>query len=302
MGTAIRIACAALAAFLSIAPSAEAQCSGGRCLPMQSPFGWPQPVAAASAGRTVYEWRKLGDDDYRLFSGPYEQGGYVPSTGKYWPSAGNGRWAAQPGLCPTSLPTEATARPQATAAWQTGGVNAGEISHTERVTVTGLAPRSTTAAGSEIPDLSGKARITPIGSAEECAAVEQDWKSHPAFSGLKTSAILKSYRPSDPQVVDRGFVTSGHPTISVQAADGTELRRFESYPGAEALASYLASDLRKPNPNYNPAATPGPATSVAGISSEALIVLAIAAASGFVLYQRRASTSVDDLALEGVPA
>lgn len=101
-----------------------------------------------------------------------------------------------------------------------------------------------------------KAFITVIGSTEERAKVVEDWKSDPRFQPFTDMAWLAGYDKSEWQVDNvLGFSTAeGHPTILVQAADGTVLLRDDRYPGPNALIEAL----RKAHPLYNPARDPAP--------------------------------------------
>lgn len=304
---AFRCVFASLLIVLSLLNRAPAQCRGGNCgggsASPPAIVNWGPPAATSA-----YSWQLRTDGDWELHYGLNWAGYYSSANGLYYPWTGFG-YAVPSSRCPVSLPESVTRwqRP-GLVGWQTTGVSAGEIATTERTTFVGTERAKCAEAPvgpDRLPDISGQYRITPIGTPEECAAIEQDWQAHPALAPFKSAAILKSYRPNDPAVADRGFYTAGHPTISVEAPDATEVRLLQSYPGPVAFAGYLAGDLRQPNPNYNPTASPGPAGVglPGGLSPELAVGLGlIVIVGGLAFYYHRAAAGGDDPALEGVLA
>jgi hypothetical protein len=97
-----------------------------------------------------------------------------------------------------------------------------------------------------VEDDSAKPRLTIIGSKEERAQ---------ALAALPAEAsryLVKAYDRTDWAVARAGFKTDGHPTIYVQAPDGTVLHRQDTF----ADAKQLAEALRKADPTYDPAKDP----------------------------------------------
>ena len=74
-----------------------------------------------------------------------------------------------------------------------------------------------------LEDDSAKLRLTIIGSKEERARVLA------ALPSEASRYLVKAYAPSDWAVARAGFKTDGHPTIYVQAPDGTVLHRQDSF-------------------------------------------------------------------------
>lgn len=100
-----------------------------------------------------------------------------------------------------------------------------------------------------IPDDRHKLRLTIIGSEEECRRVLDDLEKHPELAACKNLVLVQSYRPTHWAVRDVGFVTTGHPTIYLQAPDGRVLHRQDDYQGG---AERLSLAIRKADPSYRP--------------------------------------------------
>lgn len=107
-----------------------------------------------------------------------------------------------------------------------------------------------------LPDDAGKLWLTIIGSKEERDKVMADIPPD-----VKSAVRLNSYAPSDWPVKDAGFVTSGHPTIYLQAPDGKTIHRQDDYRGVgdfEAIRRAVKDydpkkdrDMRNPAPGGN---------------------------------------------------
>ena len=126
----------------------------------------------------------------------------------------------------------------------------------EQITIGGM-PASKDAVrhaiDNNLPDFSGKLRVTVIGPKSVREAVEKDLKSSPEFSGFRDKIIVAGYEPDHWHVKEAGFVVEGKPSIYVQEAGGSVLHRQADYEGgakglAEAIAE--AAKLRKPDPDY----------------------------------------------------
>jgi hypothetical protein len=102
----------------------------------------------------------------------------------------------------------------------------------------------------QIPDDASKVRVTVIGTAAERESVLHDFAGHPALALWKDRLLVAGYEPGYWAVQRQGFAGLGHPTIYVQAPDGTVLHRQDDYQGG---AAELAEVLRKLDPNYQPA-------------------------------------------------
>lgn len=111
---------------------------------------------------------------------------------------------------------------------------------------------------SALADDSAKNRITVLGGTlNDRARVLGDLLTAPELAPWRT-CLVRSYgqgeRSDDWQATRYGFVTSGTPTIYLQAADGKVLYRQDDYAGG---APRLAEGLRKHDPNYQPDKDPG---------------------------------------------
>lgn len=99
-----------------------------------------------------------------------------------------------------------------------------------------------------IPDDSGKLRLTAIGGKSETEQVAKDITG-PEFADLKDRLVFKAYEPSHWAVAQSGFVTTGKPTIYLQAPDGKVIHRQDDYADG---APGLVKAIRKADPNYKP--------------------------------------------------
>jgi hypothetical protein len=104
----------------------------------------------------------------------------------------------------------------------------------------------------QIPDDAGLLRFTVIGADADRTRVLSDLNQHPALAGVKPKLLVQDYEPNHYEVERSHFVNSGKPTIYLQAPDGKVLLRTDSYDGPEALAE----QIRKADPNYDPAKDP----------------------------------------------
>ena len=101
----------------------------------------------------------------------------------------------------------------------------------------------------QVPDDSGKLRLTVIGDPDWRSIVAEDLPKHPALASWKDKIVAAWYPPGHWAIARQGFRTSGRPTIYIQAPDGAVLHRQDDYQGgAEALAEVL----RKLDPHYQP--------------------------------------------------
>lgn len=139
------------------------------------------------------------------------------------------------------------------------------------------------AIGSRIPDDTGKLWLTAIG--EKGKEVLADIAKSKAFDGLRDKLILKSYSATHWVVDKMGYVTTGHPTIYLQAADGKVLHRQDDYDGG---VEALAEAVRKANPDYKPKADPDlrkPSLPLHNIPVGPLLIFG--AAAGVYFYSSR---------------
>jgi hypothetical protein len=109
-----------------------------------------------------------------------------------------------------------------------------------------------TGPGLDLVDDSTWLRLTVIGPPADRKKVVEDLKS-PKYSELLTKVIVRDYAPDDWAVQQVGFVTSGKPTIYIQAPSGKVLHRQNDYEGG---AERLAGAIRKARPDYDPKKDP----------------------------------------------
>jgi uncharacterized protein (TIGR03000 family) len=101
-----------------------------------------------------------------------------------------------------------------------------------------------------LPDDRHKLRLTIIGSTAERQKVRADLEGPLAV--LAQDFLIQDYPPDHWAVAQAGFVTSGHPTIYVQAPDGKVLHRQDDYQDGAAGLRTALEKIRKPNPDYRP--------------------------------------------------
>lgn len=143
-----------------------------------------------------------------------------------------------------------------------GGVDADKLdpSHGEAFTVNGVRVDRQTAfeslrpsAGVDFPDDSNFLRITVIGGEADRKKVLSDLKTQPKFAELLKNTIVRDYAPDNWAVRECGFVTSGTPTIYIQASSGKVLHRQDDYGGG---SDRLAGAIRRARPDYDPKKDP----------------------------------------------
>lgn len=247
----------AVALCLVLVADANAGWGPAGCLPVGRPVA---PVAAPA-----YRWQPGVDPvQVHLFYGSRQIGTYRHDDGRYYPFDGQSWGPAA--VCPTDLPTGAVKRACSCSSCgpkcpcerdgecrqalpsdviaQNFGVDLSKLSgdpspryylgdrkvERDQVVEAITAPR--------LPDDSRKGRITVIGSPEATKGVLATLKGIPEAAEY----VIKEYQPTD-WAVRPGFVTTGNPTIYVQAADGRVLHRQDDPQG-------LAEALRKARPDY----------------------------------------------------
>lgn len=212
---------------------------------------------ACSAG-AGYEWRSFPDDkdQLSLWKDGVQLGNYRISEDKYYPHRAAGVWGHP---CPPPYPL-----PQ-------GAATPGKIESDGTINF-GLDRTRLSAAGKHfvdgkevskeqllqalgkacLPDDSGWPSLTIIGPEALRQTVLSDLQSSPFLTPWKDRIKVRDYAPDHWAVKDAGFVTSGQPTIYLQAPDGTVLHRQDEYRRPEALAEVL----RRADPAYQPERDP----------------------------------------------
>lgn len=159
-------------------------------------------------------------------------------------------------------PTAASPPPASVPGVPPGGIDAEKLdpSNGEAFTVNGIRVDRQTAfesllprTGVDLTDDSTFLRITVIGRDEDRGKVLADLKTNPKFAELLQGCIVRGYAPTNWAVRDCGFVTTGTPTIYIQAPTGRVLHRQDDYSGGP---DRLAGAIRRARPDYDPKKDP----------------------------------------------
>lgn len=210
-----------------------ADCLDGQCKP--------------SPSSPKIEWRSRPDDPDRayLFVDGVQAGGYDRARDEWRPFVADA-WGAPTALFPSSL-----------AKADESILNFGVVreplpSDRSRHTLNGKVVTEQEAAsaiaGNALTDDSLRLRLTIIGADADRQRVLDDLRSSPELDGWSHQMLVQAYPPDHWAIAGNGFVTTGTPTIYVQAADGKVLHRQDSYRGPKQLAEAL----RRADPNYRP--------------------------------------------------
>lgn len=176
------------------------------------------------------------------------QGGACPCTGRPAPQP------PAPAPAPEQ-PDESATRPpsEPLPTWATHGVAADKIGGGEQYHLNGKAVSRQQAldalTSGNLTDDSAKLRLTVIGTEPDRKAVVGDLRAAPALAEFRERLLVQDYPPEHWAVRDAGFVTTGKPTIYLQAPSGKVLHRQDDYQGG---AEELAQAIRKADPNYRP--------------------------------------------------
>lgn len=116
----------------------------------------------------------------------------------------------------------------------------------------------------KLPDDAGLIRLTVIGPDAARRPVMTDLQSSPELGGEKRKVVVQEYPSDAPLLAGLGFVTSGSPTIYLQAPDGRVLHRQDAYRGpamlAEAIRKADKSYRQEMDPDLNAPPKASPAT------------------------------------------
>jgi len=211
------------------------------CFPVGEPF-------AAEVGT---RWQKVSDDYWALYRGNVQIAGYFPEHQPSYRTVADGKWGVwqeppikeemigapvknfgviREKLCPKDCDDYT--------------LNGKTISKIE------MQARLSQPVAGQIPDDVGLLRLTVICPDKERDKVLADLNTHPLLASLKTKLVIQSYPPTD-WSLRPGFVTTGRPTIYLQAPSGKVLHRQDEYRGPELLAQAVNEALRKQDPKYD---------------------------------------------------
>lgn len=208
------------------------------CAPSCECVGQCGPNGCAVAVSEPMQWRRIDGDANRwyLFRGQVQIGGFDPAKSIYRSyDAASDTWGEAQSKPPIATPD---------------GVDCSKLTGRSRIEMNGVA-----AAWGDIPDDSGKPRVTIIGGATDRKKVETDLKQN----GLADKVSIWSVEPSHWSLRDSDggpprFKTDGAPTVYVQDASGKVLHRQDDWTGdgvgaiRKAVKGYDAGadpDLRK---------------------------------------------------------
>lgn len=112
----------------------------------------------------------------------------------------------------------------------------------------------------DLPDESKLLRMVLIGSEPDRKRVLDDLQQ-PRLAKLKDRMLVQAYDAGDPIARRRGYVTTGSPSITLQAPDGKVIARNRdgTYPGAEAFAAGVIEAAKPYVPDLDPDLNPKPA-------------------------------------------
>jgi hypothetical protein len=208
-------------------------------------------AAAICLGQTcpvspgLVEWRTRDDDPHRvyLFVDGRQRGGYDWAADE-WRDFDGQTWGR-----PRSFRQSIMAKPAGDF-----GVMREHLAAGERLSIQGQSVAESRLASPEslVPDDSTNLRLTVIGSPEQRRRVLGDLVENTDLAEACRGMFVQSYAPTDWAVADAGFVTTGSPTIYLQAANGRVLHRQDEYHGPERLAAAL----RRARPDYDPSKDP----------------------------------------------
>lgn len=247
---------------------AAAQCRGGSCLaPPVAPPAAPAPAPAPA-------WIESPSDPGRLYlyRGAVQLGGYDRATGVYRPLLDyqSDLWG-EPAAPPVSVPEEPRRE-------LNFGVDRSKLHDGARYQLNGRDVSRREAHRSlekGIADDSGKLRLTVIGSPEERSRVLQDVPAE-----LEDKVNVWSVAPDHWSMKDNVtgapiYVTSGHPTVYLQAPDGKVLHRQDGYqPGdMQAIRKAAGYDPSKDPDVRRPASGSSLPLQLLGGGGVALVVL-----------------------------
>lgn len=273
--------------------------------PVPSPGGWgPKgcgpvgpPAFVPYPAPLVWEWRSFEDDgdQVALLRNGVQVGAYRYSGDYFRPyDRATDTWGerCRPPVQPPARQVQAVEPVEPVEAkTENFGVDWGKISH-EKWTVNGKPGcwhQAHALLSGKVPDDAGLLRLTVIGPEADRKQVLADLQAVPALAVHRDKLVVKDYDPTHWAVAGAGFVTSGRPTIYLQAPDGKVLHRQDSYPGAEKLAEAI----RKADPNYDPKKDPDltkpPPPALPPLGSVPLWVWALGAVGVLVLISRARS-------------
>lgn len=225
------------------------------------------PDGVCPPATTRYEWRDDMPGQVSLYRDGVQIGAASKGSGVYRPLVdwARGHWGE-----PCEPPVSPPSPPAFTDGPLANGVDAEKLAGDSRYRKGGDPITRETAVSlveKGLPNDRGKYRLTVIGSPEECAKVAGDL-AKPEQADVRDRVILSSFRPDNFLVARAGFVTSGHPTVYLQAPEpdpnaksAKVLYREDDYHGPmdfgairKAIADYDArrDPGRKPAPDNSP--------------------------------------------------
>lgn len=201
-----------------------------------------------------YEWRQLNPEQFALLEGGRQIGNLKIEDGSYHRKTGPFSWEKEPSEPPIPTPPGVQRR-----AMVNFGVDRNRISVKEKFSVNGREVKRAEVLDdmdkeAKIPRDEDATSLTIIGAKEERKRVLADLERS-EFAAWRKNLIVKDYDPAGKEkpMLECGFVTTGHPTIYLQAPGGEVLARVDHYDGPRVLEK-----VRERDPNYQPDKDPDP--------------------------------------------
>jgi hypothetical protein len=231
-----------LASFPAVAPAAWGQ-SG--CGPVGS------RVLQSAPARQGWE---LHQDVWYFYRAGKQIAGYNPDTEVYRTyDAGKDQWGE-----PRTAPWLPGVAASGAVAYQNFGLDLGKLLHLGQPELYSINGKQVTArqaadamTGADLADDSNKLRLTVIGTEADRKAVLDAFDQSPVLATFKDKILVHGYAADHWAVARSGFVTTGKPTVYMQAPDGKVLHRQDDFVGG---AEALAEAIRKVDPSYDPKA------------------------------------------------
>ncbi len=199
----------ALLFFLSLAGRSLADCPACDCGCAE---GKPCPC--------VLTWVDQTEGEYALLRSGKQIGSYHTGKGVWRSLGADGVWGPKEFAPPAGAPALPIVEAQV---GQNFGVDSDKIGHGyQKNGRESTRAEVMQAIGSASFDDAKKIRLTVIGSETDRKKVLADIDTDPALAPHKDRLLVQAYAPDSWAVAQAGFVTSGTPTIYLQAPDGTD--------------------------------------------------------------------------------
>lgn len=225
-------------------------CTGMLAFPAQSSANPSSPRGECVPVGSDHRWIEVSEGNWKYYFRGQLTGWYDERSDSYWHFV-NGQWSD-----PVSPPWSSSAKKRTIDLRKDPGVERALIPSREelrihdgkRVTIISD-DFGYSSSENELPNDAGLPRLTVIGSQAELDRVKADLAAYPE---LMKNLSAQFYLPHN-FALRCGFVTTGNPSIYLQAPGGKVLHHQDHYNGG---VQALVGAIRKPRPDYNPANDP----------------------------------------------